>query len=176
MLSKSFVLHKILGGERNLPKLTKSTVEGKKFLKSVFADDWFKENRKREIYLRYYSMPFKPKGDFYVPGLEGKVLVYSGVPFRVVVAHIAEQKYVSQFPWLIRSEAGDNIILVEKIDRELPDMDYVLISTPIRGTGDHPYGTASTIMDGFVGMLRLVGGNNLLRQLGSVEIQDSQIV
>ncbi len=110
-------------------------------------------------------MPFKPKADFYVPGLEGNVVMYSGVPFRVVVAEISEQEYVSHFPWLIRSQRSNNKIYVEKIDRMLPSTVYILVSTPIRGTGAHAYDNASRLMDGFVGMLRLVGGNNLLRQL-----------
>lgn len=161
-----------------MPKLTQSTVEGSEFLKSLFVEDWFEENGRREIYLRYYSMPIKPKDDFYVPGLEGDVVMYSGIPFRVVVVHISEQKYVSYFLWLIHSEAGNNKVSVEKIDRELPDMEYVLISTPIHGTGGHAYETASTLMDGFVGVLRLVGGNNLLRQLvreGIVDVSSGNI-
>lgn len=148
-----------------MPTLTKSTIEGSEILTHLFAENWFEENGRREIYVRYYSMPFTPKADFYIPGLDGDVVVYSGVPFRVVVAHISEQKYVSHIPWLIHSEAGKNQFLVERIDRVLPDTDYVLISTPIRGTGDNAYEHASFVMDGFVGMLRLAGGNNLLREL-----------
>lgn len=147
-----------------MPTLTQSTIEGSEILTHLFNEDWFEENGQREVYLRYYSMPFTPKADFYVPGLDGDVVVYSGVPFRVVVAHISKQKYVSHFPWLIQSEAGHNQVSIEKISRVLPDAVYVLVSTPMCGTSGDAYKDASVLMDGFVGMLRLVGGNNLLRQ------------
>lgn len=149
--------------KKELGKLTKTTIEGGDRIKHLFNKDWFKENGQGEIYLRYYSMPFKPKPDFYVPGLEGDTIIYSGAPFRVTVAHISKQNYVSHIPWLVKSESDNNQLFVEKIGRVLPDLDYILVSTPIR-TGDDTYKNASLLMDGFVGMLRLISGNNLLRQ------------
>jgi hypothetical protein len=123
-------------------------------------------------------MPIQPKTDFYVPGLEGNVIEYANTVFRVVVVHISNQKYQSHIPWLIKSEGQNNNIIVEKIDRLLPETDYVLISTPIRDAEDQGYQDASLRMDGLVGTLRLVGGNNLLRQLvreGSVDILTGDI-
>lgn len=78
-------------------------------------------------------MPIQPKEDFYLPGLEGNVVGYAETVFRVVVAHISEQKYQSHMPWLIRSEAQNNEFIVEKLDRQLPETNYVLVSTPLQG-------------------------------------------
>ena len=148
-----------------MPTLTYTTVEGTEGLESLFVEDWFEEDGRREIYLRYYSMPFPPKDDFYVPGLDGNVVMFSGAQFRVAVAHISGQEYKSHFPWLTTSELGKYNIFVEEIKRALPRANYVLISTPITDTSDQAIQNASALMDGFTGMLRLVGGNNLLRQL-----------
>lgn len=131
----------------------------------LFAEDWFERNERREIYVRYYSIPFILRPDFYIPGLDGDVVFYSGVPFKVVVARISDQTYETGIPWLINSEADKNKIMIERIKRVLPNVDYILISTPMRGTGDNTYGDSSLAMDGFAGMLRLIGGNNLLREL-----------
>lgn len=148
-----------------MPTLTQTTVQGAEILKSLFVEDWFENNKQREIYVRYYSMPLPPRDDFYIPGLEGDVVVFSGTSFRVAVAHISGQEYKSHIPWVIESESGKHHFWIEEINRVLPEANYVLVSTPITDTSDHAYEKASAGMDGFVGMLRLVGGNNLLRQL-----------
>ncbi len=148
-----------------MPTLTYTSVEGTESLKALFVEDWFEEDGRREIYLRYYSMPLPPKDDFFIPGLDGDVVMFSGAPFRVAVAHVSGQEYKSHFPWLITSELGKPNIIVEEIKRVLPSANYVLISTPITDTSDQAIQNASALMDGFAGMLRLVGGNNLLRQL-----------
>lgn len=144
--------------------LTQSTIVGTEILKHLFAEDWFEESDQGEVYLRYYSMPFEPEDDFYIPGLDEESITYSGTPFRMNLAHISDQQYLSHIPWLVKSVTGNNEVSTEVIERLLPAMNYILISTPIH-EGDDSYGNASVLMDGFVGMLRLFGGNNLLRQL-----------
>ena len=153
-------------------------MEGQSILEQLYSKDWFGENARREVYVRYYSMPFQPKADFYIPGLDGNVVVYADTVFKVGVAHIADQKYLSHIPWLVQSRADNNKVIVEKLERILPETDYVLVTTPIRGVGDQAYLDASVKMDGFVGILRLVGGNNLLRQLvreGTVDVSTGNI-
>lgn len=161
-----------------MPTLTKTTIEVRDLLERLYIDDWFGEKSRREIYVRYYSTPIQPKVDFYVPGLEGNIVKYAETEFRVVVAHIADQTYKTHVPWLTHSEAAKNEFIVEILDRRLPETDYVLISTPLHGTGDQADQFASLRMDGFVGMLRAVGGNNLLRQLvreGTIDLSTGDI-
>ena len=161
-----------------MPTLSKTIVEGQAILEHLYSKAWFGENARREVYVRYYSMPFQPKADFYIPGLDGNVVDYADTVFKVVVAHIADQKYLSHIPWLVQSSADNNKVIVEKLERILPETDYVLVTTPIRGVGDQAYLDASVKMDGFVGILRLVGGNNLLRQLvreGTVYVSTGNI-
>jgi hypothetical protein len=161
-----------------LPTLTKTTVEGQAILGHLYSEDWFGESARREVYVRYYTMPFQPKADFYIPGLDGNVVVYADTVFKVVVAHITDQKYLSHIPWLVQSEADNNKIVVEKLERLLPATNYILVTTPIRGVGDQAYRGASEKMDSFVGILRLLGGNNLLRQLvreGKVDVASGNI-
>jgi hypothetical protein len=161
-----------------LPTPTKTTVEGQAILGHLYSEEWFEESARREVYVRYYTMPFQPKTDFYIPGLDGNVVVYANTVFKIVVAHIADQKYLSHIPWLVQSEADTNKIVVEKLERLLPATNYILVTTPIRGVGDQAYRDASEKMDSFVGILRLVGGNNLLRQLvreGKVDVASGNI-
>lgn len=153
-------------------------INGEDRIKHFYSEDWFGEDGQREIYLRYYSMPIPPRDDFYIPGLDQKEVMFSGVPFRVAVARISGQDYKTHIPWLINFESGQSEIYVEEVQRILPDANYILVSTPINNAGDQAYKNASEIMDGFVGMLRLVGGNNLLRQLvreASVDISSGDM-
>ena len=152
-------------GEK-LSKLKQSTVEGEERRKILYADDWFGEKEQKKVYLRYYSSPIAKKDDFYIPGISGEVVTFSGAPFKVNLAHISKQTYDSSIVWLVKSEIGvKNDIVIEKLNRELPEANYILISTPICSAADRAYEKASELMDGFVGILRLIGGSNLLRQL-----------
>lgn len=149
-----------------MPTLTKTTVDGQELIGHLYSESWFGDNTPKEIYIRYYSMPFTPKDDFYLPGLEGDVLKYADTEFKIIVSHISDQQYLSHIPWITQSEGVNNKITIEKLERKLPETDYVLVTTPILyGTGDHAYQDSSLKMDAFVGMLRVIGGNNLLRQL-----------
>jgi hypothetical protein len=162
-----------INGDARLSTLTQTSIDGSGLLKHCYGSDWFPDGSEGQIYIRYYSHPREPAPGFYIPGLEGDVVMYCGTPFRVVVANISDQKYTLHIPWLVRSSGDKNSVVVEEINRVLPEADYVLISTPIVGRDASAYESASSRMDEFVGMLRLIGGNNLLRELvrdGAVEI------
>ena len=55
-------------------------------------------------------------------------MVYADTVFKVGVAHIADQKYLSHIPWLVQSRADNNKVIVEKLERILPETDYVLVT------------------------------------------------
>ncbi|MCH7936138.1 MAG: hypothetical protein IH994_03480 [Proteobacteria bacterium] len=148
-----------------MPKLKQKTIDGEERIKHFYSEEWFGEDGEGQIYMRYYTMPFPPKDDFFIPGLDGEEVLFNGVPFKVGLAHISGQDYKSHFAWLINFESGKPEIHVEEIQRMLPEANYIIVTTPITDTSERAYDITSELMDGFVGMLRLVGGNNLLRQL-----------
>lgn len=145
--------------------LTQTELSDSSILPHISSEDWFEQDGRGEIYVRYYSIPFNLKDGFNIPGLNGTVIEYSNSPFRVIVARISQQKYRTHVPWLVNSEVDVNQVLIEQLDRELPEMNYVIISTPIKGAEHNAYNAASLRMDSFAGALRLIGGNNLLREL-----------
>lgn len=160
-----------------MAELTQSSIKSSEFLDQLYDENWFKEGEQGLVYLRYYSMPFEPTDDFYIPGLDGETVEFSGAPFRIIVAHISEQKYISNIPWLITSDSRKPKITVESISRMLPSSVYILVSTPIYAEED-TYENASIRMDGFAGMLRIIGGNNLLSQFvreGTVDVSSGDI-
>jgi hypothetical protein len=153
-------------------------VAGLEILKHLVSEDWFCGDERGKIYVRYYSMPFAPDEDFLVPGLDGGEVVYSGVRFRVVAARISDQKYTSHVPWLIHADGGNHRVFVEVMDRVLPDADYILISTPMSAGAEDAYNEAALAVDGFAATLRLIGGNNLLREFvreAEVEVSSGEM-
>lgn len=118
-------------------------------------------------------MPFKPKSDFYIPGLDGSIVKYAGAEYKILVTHLSKQEYISYIPWLVNVKNKYHEIVTEKLDRILPKTNYILITTPLLNEGIKSYTNASMRMDGFIGIFRAFGGNNLLRQLvrdGTIDI------
>jgi len=133
---------------------------GSEFLAQLYESSWFGPEDEKQIFIRYYTpVLLSPEKFTTQPSTQRYQLL--GRPFRVAIAEIADQEYMSHHPWFTSSPTGDSRLLVERLQRKLPTSLYTLLSTPL-APGDRGWITATRDMDSFASLLRSSLGSNFV--------------
>lgn len=130
---------------------------------------WFDGQAAGQIFVRYY-----------VPVLVGhhqlrlantfEQYEIGGIPLRLAIVHIADQVYVSHHPAWTSKASGNTALVVEALQRKLPDSLYVLLSTPLAAVQDWP--AAARTMDRLASVLRYAFGTNFVFSVAREAIVD----
>jgi hypothetical protein len=131
-------------------------------LENFYDDGWFYGQEKRLVLIRYYSVVNLPRERLSpVPSVERISL--SGDPFRLVLAEISDQSYVTREPRLVSNEDGSSRIVVEATNRVLPSTLYALVSAPLLNL--EAWEETSRRMGRVAALIRANFGRNFLYEL-----------
>lgn len=132
-------------------------------LENIYDEGWFSGDERRRILIRYYSVVNLPRDSLnQTPSVE--CISLSGDPFRLVLAEITDQSYVTHEPWLVSNEDGSSRVEVEATNRILPSTLYALISTPLLESLE-AWEETGRRMSRIVALIRANFGRNFLYEL-----------